>query len=54
MQIDSTLRPDIARLGEFGIAPHLIEEILQDILSAVWKVVSRTHFAASEADHGAQ
>jgi len=32
MQIDSTLRPDIAGLGEFGIAPHLIEEILQDIL----------------------
>jgi uncharacterized protein YbjT (DUF2867 family) len=32
MQIDSTSNPDMPGLGELGISPHSIEEILQDIL----------------------
>jgi uncharacterized protein YbjT (DUF2867 family) len=32
MQIDSTSSPDLPGLGELGISPHSIEEILQDIL----------------------
>ena len=32
MQIDSTPSPDMPGLGELGISPHSIEEILQDIL----------------------
>ena len=31
MQIDSTSRPDMPGLGELGISPHSIEELLQDI-----------------------
>jgi NADH dehydrogenase len=32
MQIDSTSSPDMPGIGELGISPHSIEEILQDIL----------------------
>ena len=32
MQVDSVSSPDIPGLGELGISPHSIEEILQDIL----------------------
>jgi len=32
MQIDSTPRPDTPGLGELGISPHSIEEMLQDIV----------------------
>jgi uncharacterized protein YbjT (DUF2867 family) len=32
MQIDSTPMPEIPGLGELGISPHSIEEIIQDIL----------------------
>ena len=32
MQIDSTPRPDMPWLGELGISPHSIEEMLQDIV----------------------
>ncbi len=32
MQIDSTSRPDIPGLGELGISPHSLEEVLEDIL----------------------
>jgi uncharacterized protein YbjT (DUF2867 family) len=34
MQIDSTPSPDMPGLGELGVSPHSIEEILQDILSS--------------------
>jgi hypothetical protein len=34
MQIDSTQSPDMPGLGELGISPHPIEEILQDILGS--------------------
>jgi len=32
MQIDSVSSPNMPGLGELGISPHLMEEILQDIL----------------------
>ena len=32
MQIDSTSSPDMPGIGELGISPHSIEEIVQDIL----------------------
>src|SRR5262249_58032965 len=32
MQVDSVSSPDIPGLGELGISPHSIEEILQDVL----------------------
>ena len=32
MQVDSASSPDIPGMGELGISPHSIEEILQDIL----------------------
>jgi NADH dehydrogenase len=32
MQIDSTSAPDMPGLGELGISPHSIEEMLQDII----------------------
>jgi len=32
MQVDSVSSPDIPGLGELGISPHSIEEILQDLL----------------------
>ena len=32
MQIDSTSRPGMPGLGELGISPHSIEEMLQDIV----------------------
>jgi hypothetical protein len=32
MQIDSASSPDMPGMGELGISPHSIEEILQDIL----------------------
>jgi NADH dehydrogenase len=32
MQVDSVSSPDIPGLGELGISPHSIEEILQEIL----------------------
>src|SRR5271169_4916502 len=35
MQIDSTSNPDMPGLGELGISPHSIEEILQDILAGI-------------------
>src|SRR5271169_2279014 len=35
MQIDSTSMPEIPGLGELGISPHSIEEILQDILAGI-------------------
>jgi uncharacterized protein YbjT (DUF2867 family) len=33
MEIDSTSRPDMPGLGELGISPHSIEEMLQDIVT---------------------
>jgi hypothetical protein len=32
MQIDGTSSPDMPGIGELGISPHSIEEIVQDIL----------------------
>ena len=37
MQIDSTSRPDMPGLGELGISPHSIEEMLKDIVGATDK-----------------
>jgi len=34
MQIDSTSRPDMPGLGELGISPHSIEEMLKDIVGS--------------------